>query len=59
MGTRPVSGTWVLGPTLGRLVSWVRGSWGWQLMGLARAPARLVLRLARLDGLTNLLRVPE
>ena len=48
MGTRPVSGTWVLGPTLGRLVSWVRGSWGWQLMGLARAPALRVLRLARL-----------
>ena len=48
MGTRPASGTWVLGPTLGLLVSWVRGSWGSQLMGLARAPARLVLRLARL-----------
>ena len=58
-GTRPVSGTWVLGPTLGRLVSWVRGSWGWQLMGLARAPARLVLRLARLARLTHLVRVPE
>ena len=30
------------------MVSWIRGSWGSQLMGLARAPARLVLRLARL-----------
>ena len=59
MGTRPASGTWVLGPTLGLLVSWVRGSWGSQLMGLARAPARLELRLARLARLTHLVRVPE
>ena len=58
-GTRPASGTWVLGPTLGLLVSWVRGSWGSHLMGLTRAPDRLVLRLARLDGLTHLVRVPE
>jgi len=59
MGTRPASGTWVLGPTLGLLVSRVRGSWCSQLMGLARAPARLVLRLARLARLTHLVRIPE
>ena len=58
-GTRSASGTWVLGPTLGLLVSSVRDSWGSQLMGVARAPARLGLRLARLARLTHLVRVPE
>ena len=36
MGTRPASGTWVLGPTLGLLVSWVRDSWARSSLGRTR-----------------------
>ena len=61
MSTRAVSGTWVF---LVRLL----GSWsescalglvGLRVLELARAPARLVLLLARLARLTQLVRVPE
>ena len=61
VSTRAVSGTWVF---LVRLL----GSWsescalglvGLRVLELARAPARLVLLLARLARLTQLVRVPE
>ena len=54
MGTRPASGTWVLGPTLGLLVSWVRDSWGSQLVGshahlLASCFISLALMVSRIS----------